>query len=128
MTVHVALHTGGAEGVPFRAEFARQLIAGKVAGPVTDIAFEVEDPDLWWPAGQGGQPLHDLTVAVADRTLTRRIGLRTMELVTEQDAAGLSFKLRVNGRDIFAKGANWIPADALSGRISADKTLSLIHI
>jgi len=127
VTVHVALHTTGAQGAPFRAEFAGQLIAGKIAGPVTDVAFEVENPDLWWPAGQGGQPLHDLTVAVADRVETRRIGLRKIELVTEKDAAGLSFRFRVNGRDIFAKGANWIPADALSGRISADKTRGLLQ-
>ena len=30
-------------------------------------------------------------------------------------------RLRVNGRDIFARGANWIPADALPGRITDDE-------
>ena len=46
----------------------------------------------------------------------QRLGLRTLELVTEEDEVGLGFKFRVNGVDIFAKGANWIPCDALPAR------------
>ncbi|MEL6838875.1 MAG: glycoside hydrolase family 2 protein, partial [Pseudomonadota bacterium] len=48
-------------------------------------------------------------------------------LITEKDAAGLGFKFRVNGRDIFCKGANWIPADALPGQITATKTRDLLQ-
>ena len=42
----------------------------------------------------------------------------TSSLVSEPDAAGRSFKVRVNGRDITAMGANWIPADAIPSRIT----------
>ena len=80
--------------------------------------FAVTAPRLWWPAGQGEQPLYPLEVVLDGVAHTRRIGLRTLELVTEPDAVGTTMKLRVNGRDIFAKGANWIPADALPGRIT----------
>ena len=45
---------------------------------------------------------------------TRRVGLRRLEVVNEPDATGTSLTFRVNGLDIFAKGANWIPADALA--------------
>jgi len=55
------------------------------------------------------------------------IGLCSIELVTEPDDAGASFKLRVNGRDVFAKGANRIMADALSGRVEEAKTRALPH-
>lgn len=87
----------------------------------------IENPTLWWPAGQGAQVLHDLTVTMGDQTAHRRIGLRAAELVTEKDAAGLGFKFRLNGRDIFARGANWIPADALAGRITPEATRDLLQ-
>ena len=87
----------------------------------------IDNPALWWPAGQGAQVLHDLTVSLGAQIEVRRIGLRQAELVTEKDAAGLGFKFRLNGRDVFAKGANWIPADALAGRITVEKTRDLLQ-
>lgn len=79
-------------------------------------ALEVKDPKLWWPNGYGDQPLYDLVVRVGDGEVRKRLGLRTLEVVTEEDDKGLSFRIRVNGVDIFCKGANWIPADALPSR------------
>ena len=99
----------------------------RAVGGKAVVRLTVDDPALWWPAGQGAQPLHDLTVTLGDQVLRRRIGLRSAELVTEKDAAGLGFKFRINGRDIFAKGANWIPQDALAGRINQDDTRDLLQ-
>lgn len=76
----------------------------------------VENPRLWWPNGHGEQPLYDLAVRIAGDEVKKRLGLRQLEVVTEEDKIGLSFKIRVNGVDIFCKGANWIPADALPQR------------
>ena len=136
--VHVSQdHRAGAVDLTLRARVANAkeatfAIAGQeLTTFVTDgqaqVTLTIDNPDLWWPAGQGGQPLYDLTVRAGEAVATRRIGLRTMELVTEADAVGLGFKIRVNGRDIFCKGANWIPADALPGRISEDKTNALLQ-
>ena len=95
------------------------------------LDFHVANPDLWWPAGQGQQPLYELQARVGPtgeaHFTTRRIGLRQMELITTKDAAGLGFKFAVNGRDVFAKGANWIPADALAGQITVEKTRDLLQ-
>lgn len=76
----------------------------------------IENPKLWWPNGHGGQPLYDLTVRIAGDEMYKRIGLRTLEIVNQEDKDGLSMTFRVNGVDIFCKGANWIPADALPQR------------
>ncbi len=91
------------------------------------VSIQVLHPRLWWPVGQGDQPLYDLKVNAGDAVATRRIGLRDIQLVTEKDEAGLGFKLCVNGRDVFCKGANWIPADALPGRITPDRTRRLLQ-
>ncbi len=76
----------------------------------------IDQPLLWWPAGYGDQPLYDLEVKIAGDRHHQQVGLRTLELITEQDDIGLGFKFRANGVDIFAKGANWIPCDALPAR------------
>lgn len=84
-------------------------------------------PDLWWPAGMGAQPIHDLEVRVGDARRTVKLALRDIRLVSEPDAVGRSFGIEVNGRPVFCRGANWIPADALPGRITAEKTRALLQ-
>ncbi|WP_126664565.1 beta-mannosidase [Haloterrigena salifodinae] len=59
---------------------------------------------------------------------TTRIGFRDLNLIREpdQEGNGESFAFEVNGVPVFAKGANWIPADALYGRITRDRYESLL--
>jgi beta-mannosidase len=105
-----------------------RLDCGIAAGEtVLRHVFAIDRPKLWWPAGQGEQPLYDLRVEVCGETVRRQIGLRTIDLVTDKDAAGSRFAFRVNGREVFAKGANWIPADALFSRTSPEKTEALLQ-
>lgn len=126
VTVTIGVHTTHHAGV-VSVTLAGQTVKAEVCDGVCEVAITVADPVLWWPAGLGSQHLYDLSVTAGTATATRRIGLRRMELVAEPDAAGLGFKIRVNGHDIFCKGANWIPADALPGRITAEKTRALLQ-
>jgi beta-mannosidase len=86
----------------------------------------VEKPELWWPNGSGEPWLYDMTVELGGHTVSRKIGLRTLQLVNEEDDRGLSMTFRVNGRDIFCKGANWIPPDALPQRESPARLRHLL--
>jgi beta-mannosidase len=94
----------------------------------------VEHPQLWWPNGQGEQPLYQLAVEVtrpdgsAIGDWSRRIGLRTVRLDRQADKWGESFQFVVNGRPVFAKGANWIPAHSfLAGLKRADYERDLVN-
>ncbi len=105
-----------------------QLDCGVNAGEtVIRHIFHVEKPDLWWPAGSGAQALSVLSVELPTETVTRQIGYRTVELLLDPDAAGNRFAFKVNGREIFCRGANWIPADALFSRSSPEKTQDLLQ-
>jgi beta-mannosidase len=122
VTVTTAHHTGDVT-----ATIAGQTVSAPSENGTAKLRVTIQNPDLWWPAGQGDQPLYDLMVTAGDATAHRRIGLREIALVTTPDAAGLGFKFRVNGRDNFCKGANWIPADALAGQITDAKTRDLLQ-
>ena len=98
-----------------------------VTGGVAKLSLVIRNPVLWWPAGQGAQMLHELVLLGGGAQMVKWIGLRDLKLVSKPDAAGRSFGMRVNGRAIFAKGANWIPADALFGRITPDSVRGLLQ-
>lgn len=92
------------------------------------IALMVTNPRLWWPRGWGEQARHRLRVTLtgASRASAPRpvgvwsgsIGFRTVRLLTDPDPAGSRFALEVNGREVFCKGANWIP----EGLFPADRS------
>ena len=105
------------------------------------LGFEVEGAEPWWPAGYGAQPLYGLEMRVspaggipatgqvapsAGHRLSKRLGFRELELVAREDEQGRSMTFRVNGKDIFAKGANWIPADALPSRWTRSRIAQLL--
>jgi beta-mannosidase len=116
--------------IPLLFTFGGATVSANVAvtraGAKISLAIDVDDPALWWPAGHGGQPLYDAVVAIPGDQVARRVGLRRLEAVNEPDAAGTSLFFRVNGSDIFCKGANWIPADSLPSRITRERVRRLL--
>ncbi|HST50399.1 MAG TPA: glycoside hydrolase family 2 protein [Pyrinomonadaceae bacterium] len=120
------------EDVTDRSAPARQPV--KLAAGVNKLAvnFNIASPRLWWPNGMGDHPLYDLRarLVVGGKEVDERaarVGLRTVELRQQPDADGKSFTFVVNGVPVFAKGANWIPADSFPTRITRERYRQLIE-
>jgi beta-mannosidase len=108
-----------------------QVISDKVVVEKGENVFThnvtIQNPKIWWPAGQGAQPLYELVTNLEGEITTRQIGLRDLAWVIEKDEIDHSFKCRINGRDITMMGANWIPADAIPSRVTPSVVRDLLE-
>jgi beta-mannosidase len=78
------------------------------------IDFSIYNPILWWSNGLGEPHLYDLEFEVkttSGKTYRKNIsyGIRTLEVVNEDDEFGKSLYVKLNGIPVFLKGANYIP-------------------
>ncbi len=95
----------------------RHVIEAEVSGYYC-LEFDIQEPLRWWPAGYGEAHLYSIRVSCGEQQLTRKIGLRQLSLNTQADDFGSAMEFVVNGVPINAKGANWIPVDAMPSRES----------
>ncbi|MDO5319151.1 MAG: glycoside hydrolase family 2 protein, partial [bacterium] len=112
--------------------FSQEMTASVKAGAnKLSLKVEIPEPMLWWPNGSGEQNLYPLEVEVGGEKLVRKIGLRKIEVLNtpDKDAKGKDgarMAFRVNGAEIFCKGANWIPCDAFENRQTTARYRDLI--
>jgi beta-mannosidase len=92
----------------------------------------IPHPRLWWPNGLGKQELYRIQARLSrlgkllDKT-EMRFGLRTLSLRQEADQRGRSFAFVINNVPVFAKGANWIPADSFPTRVTRERYRHLLE-
>ncbi|NQU44920.1 beta-mannosidase [bacterium] len=92
-----------------------------------DLPVLVSEAKLWWPGGLGDQ--HRYRVEASLEVAGERMdypgfswGIRFLELETGDGV----FALKVNGKRIFCKGANWVPADAVYACVSDERYEQLV--
>ncbi|MDD2636165.1 MAG: glycoside hydrolase family 2 TIM barrel-domain containing protein [Bacteroidales bacterium] len=106
-----------------------EIYEGKSIYPVD---FNIRNPQLWWCNGMGESKIYDIIIEVSTKfrveSQSIKTGIRNIELVTENDASGQQFYFILNGIPVFARGANWIPAEYFSGSNSSDKYLELLEL
>ena len=97
-----------------------------------DNMISISPDNRWWPRGYGKQNLYTVTVNIYDGesmldSMTRRVGIRTITMDRTPDKWGERFCVCVNGINIFAMGADYIPEDHLLGRVTPETTRKLLE-
>ncbi|MBU2559147.1 MAG: glycoside hydrolase family 2 protein [Bacteroidetes bacterium] len=96
-----------------------------------EIPFKLENPKLWWPNGMGSQEFTRFEIKLLDgnhivKAEQLNVGLRNIRLIQEADSIGKSFFFEINGRPLYAKGANYVPEDVFPTRMNRTKTRKLL--
>ena len=113
----------GALKIPIKGKQGEQKIKQEIRIP---------NPILWWPYEWGTPYLYNIEVRIFDNDLivdskSKRIGLRTIELIQEEDELGESFYFKVNGQKFFLRGANYIPQSNFLPSVTDEQYRKLIE-
>ena len=83
----------------------------------------IAKPELWWSNGLGEAHRYSFKaeVAVNGKAVDHKhhnIAVRSLRVIREEDKDGRSFYFELNGKRVFAKGANYIPCDSFLTRVT----------
>lgn len=111
-----AAEDAGAYSLTVRLEKEAETVFVREGGlcDFKSLEIAVDNPALWWPRPYGKPELYDFTMTLKKngaivQEKRQKFGIRTVELIQENQADGRSFIFAVNGRRLFIRGANWVP-------------------
>ncbi|MDK2886541.1 MAG: beta-mannosidase [Thermosipho sp. (in: thermotogales)] len=93
----------------------------------------IKNLKYWYPRDLGESNLYDVSfILVKDGkevySETKKIGFRTIDILKEKDEDGESFIFVINGKKVFVKGANWIPADNILSFLKDQDYVKLLEM
>lgn len=96
-----------------------------------EFPITIRQPQRWWTHNLGDPFLYHFTVRlkngnrVVDK-ISQKVGLRTIELITEKDSLGESFYFKLNDVPVYMKGANYIPQNIFLPQVTTDDREQLL--
>lgn len=97
-----------------------------------EFEFIIKNPKLWYPNGIGEQILYSLVFVVENENEQiidkKKIGIRKIKIDDSFDQYGRNLAVYVNGVHVFLKGADYIPQDAIIGRVNEKRTRRLLKL
>jgi beta-mannosidase len=107
------------------ARLFEEQLTFDAASKVLTGSLEIPDVELWWPHTHGVPALYDAAIVLQivasnaeQLTIEAAIGPIGFRTVTLDRHAG-DFAIRVNGAEIFCRGAVWTPLDCVSLQTAA---------
>ncbi|GAA0724436.1 glycoside hydrolase family 2 TIM barrel-domain containing protein [Aquimarina litoralis] len=90
-----------------------------------DFDFEILNPKRWWTHNLGDPYLYDIKLQIMEGSkeiLSKSVkkGLRTIELIQDQDGVGSTFYFKLNDIPVFMKGANYIPQHIFQPEVTTE--------
>lgn len=86
----------------------------------------VKKPRLWWTNGLGEPYLYNFSTSLAVNgnkveAQDEEIGLRSLKMIFKPDKDGHALYFELNGKPVFAKGADMVPLDNFLPRITKER-------
>ena len=134
--IHMEVRTQGmAEGL-LRGNFGTHDFETGITAGKGEVLLQIDDPRLWWTNGAGEPFQYECRLFLLDRdgkvsdSREFRYGIRDIRFVPNEgcQAENGSFTLCLNGRRLYIKGYNWVPADVMYGTVREERLRHLIRL
>jgi beta-mannosidase len=135
LAAEISIESSSDKNISLFTKINREVISSNIAlkkGTHTyKIPIEITNPKLWWTHNLGTPYLYHFKFQLIsdgkikdERSIKK--GIRTIQLITKKDSLGESFYFELNGKPVYAKGANYIPQNSFQNKVTNQQYKKLL--